>query len=63
MNQRYLIDCFDCECFYSNWDEEVQKTMDEQAPGEECSQSQDTLAPSPCPVRVPCGKRIRKDTE
>jgi len=29
--------CQNCICYYTNWDEEVDDTMEEQAPGEECS--------------------------
>jgi len=40
--------CPNCMAFYCNWDEEVAETM-EQAPGEECSLSQNTFKQEPCP--------------
>lgn len=32
--------CLWCVCYHLNWDDEVRKTMDEQGPGESCSQGE-----------------------
>ena len=42
-------ECSDCICYCANWDDEVEDMMDEQAPGEECSNGGNCSDPDPCP--------------
>ena len=41
--------CQTCACYYTNWGTDVEKEMEEMAPGEECSQGQNTLENDRCP--------------
>lgn len=43
-------DCQGCSCWEGNWDDETRKLMEEQAPGESCSQCVDTLSEDSCDV-------------
>jgi hypothetical protein len=41
--------CQNCASYYVNWTPEVEREMEEAAPGEECSQGQMTWKETKCP--------------
>jgi hypothetical protein len=45
--KRYEKQCINCICFYSNWDCQVRKDM-EDCPGEECSQGMNPYTNKSC---------------
>lgn len=49
MKRRFEELCQTCACYYTNWEPQVQDLMDEQAPGEDCSQGQHTWEFGECP--------------
>jgi hypothetical protein len=40
--------CLNCWCYSMNWGEDVEKEMNEMAPGEECSNSEDIMKTVEC---------------